>query len=147
MLDKLKKNLIPIIVGLVLVVGAVLMFSGGSNTTQNTIGASTVKVPVLSAMAKEGAALYNESCAVCHGANTQGTDSGPTFMSSIYHPGHHGDEAFFRAAQFGVRAHHWGFGNMPAILTVNRVELTKIIRYVRELQVANGIATEEDLMR
>ncbi len=39
----------------------------------------------------------------------------------------------------GVRAHHWRFGPMPAQPQLTRQEIAAIIRYVRELQEANGI--------
>ena len=39
----------------------------------------------------------------------------------------------------GVRAHHWKFGNMPAIENLTRSDVTAIVAYVRELQRANGI--------
>jgi hypothetical protein len=34
----------------------------------------------------------------------------------------------------GVRAHHWLFGNMPALSHVTEDEMTQIIPYVRWLQ-------------
>ena len=47
--------------------------------------------------------------------------------------------AFVMAARNGVRAHHWPFGNMAAVPEVTDAELAGIIRFVREVQVANGI--------
>ena len=46
--------------------------------------------------------------------------------------------AFLMAAQNGVRAHHWRFGNMPP-QQVTRGEVARIVTYIRELQQANGI--------
>lgn len=47
--------------------------------------------------------------------------------------------AFVLAARNGVRAHHWPFGNMTPVPGLTDPELAGIIRFVREVQVANGI--------
>ena len=59
---------------------------------------------------------------------------------------HHADEAFFMAAKFGVRQHHWRFGDMPAQPQVPKEDVANIARYIRELQVANGIVYREHRM-
>ena len=103
----------------------------------------TVKVPHFTAQAAEGKKAFDSACAQCHGLNGAGTDKGPPLVHDIYNPGHHADEAFFIATQFGVRQHHWPFGDMPAQVQVPKEE---IVRYVRELQVANGIVYREHRM-
>lgn len=87
-----------------------------------------------------GERLFNNNCAGCHGIGAQGTDRGPTFLSKIYEPSHHGDAAFRLAAQNGVRAHHWNFGDMPKIDGVEGEEIGQIISYIRWLQRENGIS-------
>lgn len=82
---------------------------------------------------------YEAYCASCHGRTAAGTDRGPTFISKIYHPGHHGDGAFFIAAKRGVRAHHWRFGNMPPVKGVSDTQIQSILLYVRAVQQANGV--------
>jgi mono/diheme cytochrome c family protein len=62
-----------------------------------------------------GRALFETNCAVCHGENAAGSDQGPTLVHRIYEPSHHGDMAIMLAARQGVRAHHWLFGNTPAV--------------------------------
>lgn len=100
----------------------------------------TVEIPLLSNEAMEGEKLFNANCAVCHGLNAAGKQGvAPPLVHIIYEPGHHGDMAFQLAAQNGVRAHHWPFGNMPAVKSVMSDEVSQITRYVRELQRANGI--------
>jgi hypothetical protein len=47
--------------------------------------------------------------------------------------------AFQRAAENGVRAHHWEIGNMPKIEGVTSGDVEHIIRYVRWLQREAGI--------
>lgn len=82
---------------------------------------------------------YEAYCASCHGKTARGTDKGPTFISKIYHPGHHGDGAFLVATKQGARAHHWKFGNMPPVKDVNATQLQAIVEYVRAVQQANGL--------
>ena len=94
------------------------------------------KVPP--ALAK-GEALFNANCSVCHGIGARGTTQGPPFLDKIYEPNHHADMAFYRAAEMGVRAHHWTFGDMPKIPGVTRDDLTQIIAYIRWHQKQAGI--------
>jgi mono/diheme cytochrome c family protein len=99
-----------------------------------------VKLPEsLTAAAQEGKVLFERACAACHGENAAGSGKGPPLVHKIYEPNHHGDQAFQLAARNGVRAHHWKFGNMPALPDVSEVDVTAIVTYVRELQRANGI--------
>lgn len=99
----------------------------------------TVKLVKLSKSAEHGRLLFNSNCAVCHGQNASGSKNGPPLIHKIYEPSHHSDLSFHRAAKFGVRAHHWPFGNMPPIPAVTETDVTLIVAYVRELQRANGI--------
>ena len=64
---------------------------------------------------------------------------GPPLVHKYYHPGHHGDAAFFQAARNGVRSHHWRFGDMPPVKGLTDADIKAIVRYVRELQKENGI--------
>ncbi len=99
-----------------------------------------VNVPELSGEAKSGEVLFDANCASCHGNNAAGQDGvAPPLVHRIYEPNHHGDASFFRAAEQGVRAHHWPFGNMPPVEDVSEDDVAKIIVYVRTLQRANGI--------
>ncbi len=87
-----------------------------------------------------GGRAYDADCASCHGVNGQGQDDvAPPLVHKIYEPSHHGDMAFVLAAQNGVRAHHWNFGNMPAVEGVTRSDVLAITAYIRALQRANGI--------
>ncbi len=105
-----------------------------------------VKLPALSPMALSGQRAYDATCATCHGTYGVGTDKGPSFLNTIYNPGHHPDEAFSRAVRNGVRQHHWRFGDMPAQPSVSEEEIKQIVRYVREVQQANGIVYSEHQM-
>jgi mono/diheme cytochrome c family protein len=88
-------------------------------------------------MGKRG---FDAKCAACHGTNAQGRDGvAPPLVHRLYEPGHHGDMAFVLAAKNGVAAHHWSFGNMPAVEGVTDADVLNIVAYVRALQRENGI--------
>ena len=102
---------------------------------------ATVKLPnSFTEQEQIGASAYDAVCAACHGPHGQGRDGvAPPLVHKIYEPSHHGDMAFVLAAQNGVRAHHWEFGNMPAVEGVTRSDILAIVAYIRALQRANGI--------
>ncbi|MCV2881361.1 c-type cytochrome [Actibacterium sp. XHP0104] len=99
-----------------------------------------ITVPEVSAEAQIGARIFAAKCAVCHGDSGVGRDGkAPPLIHKIYEPGHHGDIAFLRAVQYGVKAHHWRFGDMPPVEGVTPAEVGEVITYIREIQRANGI--------
>ena len=106
-------------------------------------GAPIVKIGIpgqLSEIAMLGKQAFDINCASCHGENAVGRNGvAPPLVHKIYEPNHHGDESFQLAVAMGVRAHHWKFGNMPAIEGLTRADVKPIIAYVRELQRHNGI--------
>lgn len=122
----------------VLTLNLILMSSCSGSKTEPPKNQAVSSAAVLAEYAK-GEALYNTYCARCHGLRAAGTDHGPTFISRIYEPNHHGDSAFQLAARNGVRAHHWSFGDMPKVEGVTPQEVDEIIRYVRWLQRQAGI--------
>ncbi|RLQ86946.1 c-type cytochrome [Notoacmeibacter ruber] len=122
----------------VVLVGGWFVFFGQAPSDGGEEQASLV-IPTLSGEQLKGKALFDRNCASCHGESGVGTDQGPPFIHPIYEPGHHGDQAFLLAAQNGVRAHHWRFGNMPPVAGVGQSEVRKIVAYVRAVQRANGI--------
>lgn len=101
--------------------------------------AAEIVVPELSAPAKFGKKGFDDNCAECHGQSLAGTDKGPPLIHDFYNPGHHSDAAFYAAVAKGVRQHHWRFGDMKPLPQVSEDEVRMIIRYVREMQRANGI--------
>lgn len=87
----------------------------------------------------DGASLYAQACASCHGAALAGTESGPPLLDAVYERGHHADAAFLLAVRRGVRRHHWNFGNMPPIEGLNDEQVAAIVDFVRGRQAAAGI--------
>lgn len=108
--------------------------------------ASTAVVEVVAGEHSEtglaGKKLFAANCTQCHGENAMGTNQGPPLVHAIYEPGHHGNASFVIAVARGVRAHHWDFGNMPAVEGLSIDEINQVICYVRELQLANDIIDE-----
>lgn len=98
-----------------------------------------VRVPELSTGAAEGAEVFAANCASCHGANAAGSNKGPPLVHRYYEPNHHSDSTFHAAVRVGVRAHHWRYGNMPPVPDVSDGDIGLVVRYLRELQKANGI--------
>ncbi|MFP5352373.1 MAG: c-type cytochrome [Actinomycetota bacterium] len=90
----------------------------------------------------EGRALFEQTCASCHGADLKGTTSGPPFLDPIYAPNHHPDEAFYAAVENGVQPHHWDFGPMPAQPGLSEQEVAAIVAYVRSEQAEAGITED-----
>ena len=135
---RLRRIMPAILVTGVLIVGLV-GFVWGVIAPSSRDATVDVAVPELSAIAAAGKTAFDANCASCHGVGAAGTDKGPPLVHDIYNPGHHNDAAFYRAARAGVPQHHWPFGNMPAQPGLTDQELAVLVRYVRELQEANGI--------
>lgn len=105
-------------------------------------GAPMVEVRTVELSGKKalGETAFTAKCASCHGENAAGRNGmGPPLVHKIYEPSHHGDHAFLLAAQNGVRAHHWPFGDMAPIEGLTQSDVANIVAYVRALQRANGI--------
>ena len=117
---------------LVLVVAISMSVSGEAGGSATP----TVRDP---AVVAAGAELFTANCAVCHGADLQGTSTGPPFLHPYYAPNHHADEAFQRAVAFGVVPHHWNFGEMAPLPHLTRDDVEKIVAFVRAEQEAAGI--------
>lgn len=88
--------------------------------------------------AVQGEAIYQQSCASCHGSDLRGTDQGPSHLSVVYEPGHHPDAAFRSAIENGARAHHWSFGDMAAVSGLDDDEIEAVIAYIRQQQEEQG---------
>lgn len=81
-----------------------------------------------------GAELYQTNCASCHGADLRGTEQGPSHLSIVYEPNHHGDDAFRSAILNGAQQHHWNFGDMAAIPGLDDDEINDVIAFIRSEQ-------------
>ncbi len=140
---KMRRQALGLAIIIVCLVGGAGLLARNLLSTGDSNGV-TVKVvtTALSEEALAGAAVFKTNCQACHGENAAGTKLGPPLIHDIYNPGHHSDKAFYLAASIGVRQHHWPYGDMPAQPQVTEADMTKIIRFIRELQEANGIVTK-----
>jgi mono/diheme cytochrome c family protein len=139
-----SSSVAKLIISAVVLAGVAIPLSRWSTPSPGTV--DVARPEQLSAVAQNGKILFTANCAQCHGPNGGGTDQGPPLVHDIYNPGHHADYAFVLAARTGVRAHHWRFGNMPPQPQVSELEVKAIVRYVRELQQANGIGFQPHRM-
>lgn len=118
---------------------AVALAACEGGATSNPIASQVAAAEVPEDQA-DGKRLFDTHCARCHGVHAAGTARGPSFLSKVYEPSHHGDEAFLLAVRRGVTAHHWGFGNMPPVPGVSDDDVGKIVGYVRWAQRVVGIS-------
>jgi mono/diheme cytochrome c family protein len=132
------KNILPQLYVLAVAMLLVPLFAFGVPAAQKAIYENPIE-PKMTPDLNLGKMNYDAYCASCHGKTASGTDKGPTFISKIYHPGHHSDGAFYLAPKNGARAHHWNFGNMEPVPEVNDSQLEFIVKYVRAVQKANGL--------
>lgn len=135
-------NMRNLLIAVLLLGAAIFIYRNFAEPSRPPAGVPLVSVvvPALSPAAREGEALFNRSCASCHGSNAAGQEGvAPPLIHKIYEPNHHGDQSFHLAAKNGVRAHHWPFGDMPPVEGITDPELDKIVLYVREVQRANGV--------
>jgi mono/diheme cytochrome c family protein len=133
----LRRLILVAVIGVLIAVGYI-----SSNLVQRerqTAERRPVVIPELSEAARAGARAFALHCAACHGGDAGGSATGPTLLDSIYRPAHHADVSFVLAVRHGVAAHHWSFGKMPPVPGLNADEVASIIRYVREVQRANGV--------
>ena len=119
-------------------VGSSIADPAPANTGDAGVPASTAVAaePTSAAAAPipDGAAVYQQYCAECHGVDLRGTDKGPSQLSIIYEPNHHGDFAYRSAIREGTREHHWWFGDMPPVEGITDLEIEKVISYIRAEQ-------------
>lgn len=112
------------------VVGAVLLLAGCSGNGSSDTGPRPA--------GETGAALYEQSCASCHGEDLRGTNRGPSQLSQVYAPDHHPDAAYRSAIADGAAAHHWNFGDMPPVNGLSSGEVELVIAYIRQQQQERG---------
>jgi mono/diheme cytochrome c family protein len=98
-----------------------------------------VKMPDLSVVAALGQTAFAEHCATCHGADTGGTNSGPSLVDPLYQPDRLSDSEIEHAILEGAPELHWHFGAMRPVGGVSETEIAQIIVFIREVQRANGI--------
>lgn len=117
---------------LALLVVALVVSACGSDGTGATPPAQD------SELVAQGEELFRANCAQCHGFDLRGTNTGPSLLSEVYEPNHHGDGAFLVAVQSGSPQHHWNFGDMPPVPGLSAEDVEAIVAFVRERQQVEG---------
>ena len=115
---------------------AVLLFLVGA-CSNGEVGDADTSEPNADLVAA-GEIAFQAYCASCHGVDARGTDRGPSFLSNVYVPSHHGDAAFWLAARNGVPQHHWRFGDMEPVEGPSDDDIEAITAFVRQVQQAEG---------
>ena len=121
----------------ILATGAIMLVVTACSDSEGTDAGSGISIQDPE-MVAAGDALYQANCASCHGTDLRGTAQGPSHLSVVYEPGHHGDAAFLLAARNGVQQHHWGFGNMEPVPGLSDEDISAIVAFVRENQRTQG---------
>ena len=116
-----------ILTGLVVALTVVLSACGSDDPV-----AAPPVVPL--AAEADGATIYQARCASCHSEDLRGTNKGPSQLSIVYEPNHHGDDSYRSAIRNGAPQHHWGFGNMPAVEDITDDQIEQVIAYIRTQQ-------------
>lgn len=109
-----------------------LVAACGGDATESTPPAQDAE------LVAQGGELFRANCAQCHGFDLRGTNTGPSLLSEVYEPGHHGDGAFLVAVQSGSPQHHWDFGPMPPVPGLSEEDVEAIVAFVRERQRIDG---------
>jgi hypothetical protein len=78
---------------IMVMVGAVALSACGGGASSNPV-ATQVAAADVPAEHADGKRLYDTHCARCHGVHAAGTGRGPSFLSKVYEPSHHGDQHF-----------------------------------------------------
>ena len=126
------------VAGIAIACGADTSDATGTLTAQPAPALDTAVPPATSTATApavpDGAAVYQQHCAECHGVDLRGTDKGPSQLSIVYEPNHHGDYAYRVAIREGTREHHWWFGDMPPVEGITDLEIEKVISFIRAEQ-------------
>lgn len=122
-----------------MIVLAVLALSGRRRREVGYFDAGKVLALTLPEEFRTSAAIYTARCSSCHGPRATGNDRGPPLVHYYYRKRYHNDAVFQVAMKKGVRAHHWGFGDMPATSGMSDDDMTDVTIYIRWLQWQVGI--------
>ena len=139
-MKKKSTNTLKITIGIALLAGVAYALSLFIDDRNKETPIVSTLMPELDDSYAQGESLYQSNCATCHGTSLGGRKGlAPPFIHGYYKPGHHSDIAFYRAMEQGVTAHHWKFGDMPAVPDLSKNEATEIIQFIRVIQRANNI--------
>lgn len=96
-------------------------------------------LPTGAALRAQGADVYANACATCHGEELGGTTAGPPLLAELYAPGRLSDEAMAAAIVDGVPQQYWTFGPMPGVGGLSEADIAAVVAHVREEQRRAGL--------
>ncbi len=130
MTARAPRNRFWVVAGLVSMLAAALAVVSSGSEDETPVATS--------GSADRGAEVYATSCASCHGSDLRGTDQGPSHLSIVYEPNHHGNDSFRAAIANGAQQHHWPFGDMEPVEGLDDEDTEAVISYVRAEQQRQG---------
>lgn len=86
--------------------------------------------------AADGAGVYADRCASCHGAALEGTTVGPPLTDGRYALPGFPDASIAAAITGGADERNWDFGPMPMVGGLSDREIAAVIAHVRSVQAA-----------
>ena len=89
----------------------------------------------------KGRAIFQITCATCHGTTLHGTSMAPSMIQAAFAPDQTPDQAFFNAIRHGVPQKRFEKGPMPAQPSVATADIPAVVAYVRSVQAQNGITS------
>lgn len=125
--------LAPLVFMIAVALGASACASGADDAP-TAVAPDADDAPTALAPDADGATVYAARCASCHGDDLRGTDEGPSQLSIVYEPGHHGDSSYRAAIRNGVHEHHWSFGPMPPVEDITDEQIEEVIAFIRSEQ-------------
>lgn len=102
-------------------------------------GGTPADLPTGAALLAQGADVYTNACATCHGEELGGTTAGPPLLAELYAPGRLSDEAMAAAVVDGVPQQYWTFGPMPGVGGLSEVDVAAVVAFVRDEQQRAGL--------
>lgn len=141
MKKKVKQKKLPLLAaGVIALFGILFILTVFLDRKNKETPIVATTMPDLDESYAQGESLYQTNCSTCHGTSLGGRKgAGPPFVHGYYIPSHHADIAFYRAVELGVSAHHWQFGDMPAVPSLSKSDAAEIIKYIRAVQRVNGL--------
>ncbi len=124
---------------IILIAGFSIYYLLATTPIVQVIEPDEVYMPILTKTATTGHGAFIDKCSECHGLDAGGSEDGPTLIHRYYDNANLSDNDFFSAVATGVKQEHWEFGDMKPVAGVTREEVVFIIKFVREVQRANGI--------
>ena len=126
-------KIMALVLGLVVIASIFVL----SKTDRRSIKAY-INIPELNETQIAGRAIFNSTCAKCHGIDGTGdTKIGPPLMHPYHRKGSLSDERFLKVIRQGTPEDKWKYGHMPAQIDVSDDDAKKILSFFNALREVN----------